>query len=296
MRYKQRFFPPVGYVPQVYGYGRVSHKNQLDKGQSIPDQEARIKAYLELRKLDASSPFNGAEWAGMQAEPKAQSAFKRRFSARPAGKELSRILKPSDHVIVDKLDRIVRSQEDWAEIDRYFAERGITLHIVNHRGCSIDGNTAAGRFMLSAQVLFSEYESDVKAERVRDARARLRAQKRDAGVPAPQYMEVVGCAPGRVSGSGGRRQFRDWFQPVIERVLYMHDQEKMTWRQICMRLWSDRKGLPFGTPRFNPQQIERMYWFWRAWQAAGTPDVNEIKVGEFVETYKRENKNGQADV
>jgi DNA invertase Pin-like site-specific DNA recombinase len=287
MRHKQRFFPPPGYVAQLYGYGRVSHKNQFEAGHSIPDQEARIKAYLQLRQMEPEGPFKDAQWAGMYSEPHAQSAFKRPFKMRPTGRELSVLLKPSDHIIVDKLDRIIRSHTDWADIDRYFSERGISLHIVNHQGCSIDGGSSVSWLLMAMQVTFSEYECMVKGERVRDARARLRAQKRDAGVGVPLFMEIVGCEPGKLRGGGGKRVLRDWFEPVIERLLFMRDELHMSWGEICITLYKDRKGLPFGTPKFNPRQLDSMYWFWKAWQAAGTPDINELKVGEFVDEYKR---------
>lgn len=294
MRHKQRFYPAPGYVSQIYGYGRVSHTSQFEAGNSIPDQEARIKAYVEMRKMD-EGPFRDAHWAGMFAEPKAQSAFKRPFKMRPAGKELAAILQPSDHVVVDKLDRIVRSQSDWAEIDRYLSERNISLHIVNHGGCSIDGGSSVSWLLMAMQVTFSEYECMLKGERVRDARARARAQKRHAGTGVPRFMKVVDCQEGKTRG--GRLVFHDWYQPVIERVLFMRDVLKMSWKDICLTLKKDRKGLSADTPyTFNPNQLDRMYWFYLAWKHAGEPDINELKVGEFTDNYKRDHKDGQADL
>src|SRR5688572_12888768 len=107
-RISQRFFPQEGYTPQVRGYARVSHKSQLDKGNSLLDQETRIKAYYDLRNLEPNSVFAGTEFDQVYCEPLAQSAYDKPFRMRPMGKLIYEQISPGDHVIIDKVDRIWR--------------------------------------------------------------------------------------------------------------------------------------------------------------------------------------------
>lgn len=286
MIHKRRFLAPDDYTPVAYGYGRVSHSSQVEKGNSIPDQQARISAYYDLRRMDERSDLARTTWGCMFGEPKAQSAFSKPLRMRPAGKEIIEVLRPGDHVIIDRLDRMVRSVEDFLDIDRWFGERGISLHIVNMAGASIDTSTAMGRFMLTNFALHAEFESLIKGERIRDARARLRARKLDAGVGVPIFVEVVGCEGGKTSGSGGKREFRPWSKEVFERINWLIDREGKGYRATCTAINAERKRMRVEPPKFNPTQISRMYWFWKAWEAAGCPDLNEIKFGELVNNYR----------
>ena len=36
-------------MPKVYGYARVSHRNQVERNNSIPEQMERIQGYFDYR-------------------------------------------------------------------------------------------------------------------------------------------------------------------------------------------------------------------------------------------------------
>jgi hypothetical protein len=37
----------------------------------------------------------------------------------------------------------------------------------------------------------------------------------------------------------------------------------------------------------RPQAVSVQYRFYRAWKGSGEPDINELKLAEFVKTYER---------
>ena len=57
--------------------------------------------------------------------------------ARIAGKQLMSIIQPGDHFIIDKVDRLWRSNEDFVDVMRMFKEKGVTLHICNLMGVGL---------------------------------------------------------------------------------------------------------------------------------------------------------------
>jgi putative DNA-invertase from lambdoid prophage Rac len=293
--HKQKFFAPADYTAQIYGYGRVSHKLQMDQGNSVPAQEERIAAYIKMRQLEPDSPFQKAMYAGMFAEPKAQSAFSKPFKRRITGEELMELMRPGDHLVVDKLDRFTRSAEDFFSMDRYFCEHGIRLHIINLGGASLDSGTACGRVMLGVLVLSAEFESMLKGERVRDARARLRAQKMHAGTGVPFFCQVIGSRGGKAIGGGGKLVFRDWALPLMERIKYLLEEAQLGSWKMATAIYEERKNHPEWPKlrtghRHGVDKLMRLYWFYEAWNAASRPDINELKFKEFVDRYKQSRK------
>lgn len=289
MIHKQRAFPPLDYICQIYGYGRVSHTNQMDKGQSIPDQEARITAYVQLRQLDDKGTFAACHWAGMFSEPRAQSAFSKPFRQRPTGSQLMELLNPGDHLVVDKLDRLIRAAEDFFSLNRYFAERGMRLHIVNLGGASLDTGTALGHLILGNMALYAEFESLMKGERVSEARARRRAEHTDAGVTLPVFCYLEGLPEGRERGSGAKRVFKDWAIPFFERLQYLREVDGLRFGAIRKIITTEHPDPD--VRRLDYQLFEKAYWFWKAWNAAGRPDLNELKFTSFTQEYKQRMQN-----
>ena len=292
MRVKQLFFPPAGTSAKVCGYGRVSHQRQYDKGNSIPDQETRVRAYYDMRQLDDASPLKGIEWGGMYSEPNAQSAFSRPFRNRPTGAKLwAEVLNPGDHLIIDKLDRIFRSLEDFCSSDRYFAERGIRLHFVNFFGLSMDTGCLGGWLILNQFAMFSELESLRISERVCSARMQRRLNGRHDGAAVPFFCEVVDCGDGKKVGGNGRLIFKPWALPLMEKIVQMRDTGRW-WKGIVKsgvqnELTDERGNKIECTKPLNRDQFRKLYWFYRAWIAAGKPDPTTLKVKDFVDEYKR---------
>ncbi len=282
MRVKQLFFPEPGAIPRAYGYGRVSHRNQYEKGDSLVDQAIRVKAYYEMRQLDPLSSLRGVEWGGMHDEPNAQSAFKRPFRLRPTGGKLwKEILKPGDHLIIDKLDRLFRSLEDFCSSIRFFEERGIGVHFVNFFGLSMDTECLGAWLIMNQFAMFSQLESMRISERVCSARQQRRINGRHDGASVPFFCVTVNCGDGKSMGGGGHLEFKPWAIPLMEAVIKMRHAGRrwcaITKSGLQHELVVNGKPVPCEKP-LNRDQFRKLYWFYRAWTAAGRPDVTTLKV------------------
>lgn len=270
MRHRQRFFPPAGYIPQFYGYARVSSKEQHDLNNSVPEQDRRIRAYFEMMK---TSPEWNVEWAGIYAEPAAQSAFKKPFPSRPAGRELVSLLKPGDHLAVDKLDRIFRDLEDFAERRRWFREHGITLHIINFFGSSLNVDSVLGDLVLPIFAVMAEAESIRTSDRTRQAFNEKRARGLYTNSHVPFFCEWE-----RREKGNNRIRFKDWTEKVCERIVILHDEHHVSFASIAFMLTKEKYNV-------NCDKVKRLYGFWKSWNERGRPDINTLDIKPFIKAW-----------
>lgn len=147
--------------PMAWGYVRVSDLKQVIQGDSIPEQKTRIEQYYRLYLAE-----RGVDFAGIEEDQKAVSASKRPFHQRESGTRLMNVLRPGDHLIVDKMDRLWRNQKDFANLLDWFDKHDIALHIVNMHGMSIDTKNPLNRCFLGCCAAFAELESRQLSERV----------------------------------------------------------------------------------------------------------------------------------
>ena len=273
MKHKQRHFPDPGYVPKFYGYCRVSHKNQLDRGTSLKDQETRIRGYYQMLAADGKP----LEWGGIFGEPLAQSAYSKSFPNRPAGRELKSILNPTDIVCVEKFDRMFRDLEDFIIHRRWFRERAIGFHIVSFMGNTLDANSEMADWILTIFAKLAEMESSVKSERMLLARSSRRAEGKAQGTKPPFFCEFVDKEPGKKYS--GRLVVSEKYQKLMEKVVFLFDQEGVNWLQIGNLLWKLEKK------NFPSSKVQDMYAFWKRWNKEGRPDVNTFKTREYINGY-----------
>ena len=73
-----------------------------------------------------------------------------------------------------RLDRLTRSVLDWARIQHAFRAHGVTISVV--QGDLHGTNDAITQLRLNTLAIFAEFERDMIAERLRDARAARRAR------------------------------------------------------------------------------------------------------------------------
>lgn len=291
MRIRQRFYSDPGYLPSVYGYGRVSHPSQLpdangsdarDPAGSLVDQETRIKAYYALRSQSVGDALYGIQWGQMFCEPRAQSAYTKPFPKRPAGKLLMERLCPGDHLVIDKLDRVFRDMEDFCLRRRYFAERGIRLHFVNFFGLAFDTGCPGGELLLQMQVLFSQFESATTSDRTCRARSALRARGRSAGTIPPFFcrFEQLEGTEKKQQGGTGKLVMLDWAVPVMEKIVWLKDEQRLGFDTVARVITKD-KAMP--DPKWS--RVRFLYRFYHAWNSVGRPDINTFKLHEFVDAH-----------
>ena len=132
----------------IYGYARVSTKNQAKDGNSL---EAQAKA---LKDAGAKIIFKDT-FTGTKAD-------------RPEFSKLLDMLSEGDKLIVTKLDRFARSVAHGAEIMQTLLDRDVAVHILNMG--QID-NTPTGKLIRNIFFAFAEFERDMIVERTQEGKA-----------------------------------------------------------------------------------------------------------------------------
>ena len=114
-------------------------------------------------------------------EDRGQSAYHIPWAERTAGRELFKVIKPGDCILVAKQDRAWRTVRDRENCLFLFRQLNINIVILD---AQIDTTTAAGKFAAGVVALQAEWESAVRSERMRAA-ATIRRQRKTPGKRNP---------------------------------------------------------------------------------------------------------------
>lgn len=137
------------------GYIRVSTREQAETKLSLTHQEEKIRAYAVSQDLELSHIYNDA----------AESAKDlKRTSIQELLKEVER--GRIGHVIILKLDRLVRNLENLGYIIRLFDKKDVTLSSVSE---SLNTATASGRMVVHLLGAIAQWERETIAERTQAA-------------------------------------------------------------------------------------------------------------------------------
>ena len=132
-------------------YCRVSTAIQFEKGNSIPEQKKRLKAYCESRGWNDYEFFVDPGHSGSNMD-------------RPGLQDLIRKVKDFDMVLVYKLDRLSRNQRDILYlIEDVFKKNGVEFNSITE---NFDTSTPVGKLMLSMMGAFAELERQQINERM----------------------------------------------------------------------------------------------------------------------------------
>jgi DNA invertase Pin-like site-specific DNA recombinase len=150
---------------RYYGYARASSLKQ----ETSPDQQRKmIEKFVESQ---------GGTLVHVYQEH--ESATKVAFDDRPAFKELLAAIKPGDHLVVWRLDRLERKFFRMIKLMDELLEREIMVHAIQETGgVSLDLNTITGRLVLSVFAIAAEFY----VEQLRDATMRGRLAKKQRGL------------------------------------------------------------------------------------------------------------------
>lgn len=138
----------------VYGYARVSTRGQAKDGNSLEDQEQKLRA------------------AG--CEEVVHDSVTGTKMDRPAFSRLYAQLKPGDTLVVTKLDRFARTAADGAKAIQALVERGVDVNVLNMGRAD---NSPMGKLMVTVLLAFAEFERDQIVERTAAGKAVARATK-----------------------------------------------------------------------------------------------------------------------
>ena len=124
-------------APIVYCYARVSTEKQVVEGNSIEDQEIRLKSHVR-----SNPTLSKVIWGGIFTDPGTSGMIA--FADRAAGKALHDRLKPGDHIVMTSIDRGFRNFRDCVEMTERWLSYGVHLHIMDQ---GIATNTPQGQFV-----------------------------------------------------------------------------------------------------------------------------------------------------
>ncbi|GBF33362.1 integrase [Desulfocucumis palustris] len=153
-------------------YIRVSTDEQSKTGVSLDAQEEKLLTYCKLMDLE---PVKVIREEGV-------SAFKP-LASRPGGRELTNMInkKQVQHVVVLKLDRLFRNAEDALNRTKIWEKAGISLHLVDMGGQTINTATAMGKMFITIMAGFAELERNLTSERTKMALTHKKDNRRAYG-------------------------------------------------------------------------------------------------------------------
>lgn len=143
----------------IYGYARVSTKGQERCGNSLPEQEERIRQMYPTAEI-VTEAYSGAK-------------------ERPIFEGLIDKLEKGDTLVVCKLDRFARSVQHGLQYIDKLREKGVGVHILN---MGLIEDTPMGRLIVTNLLAFAEFERETILERTQ-------AGKEQARKTNPDYRE-----------------------------------------------------------------------------------------------------------
>ena len=156
----------------VYGYVRVSTKQQADDGLSLEAQQRQLEGYAMMQGIEIDEIFVERAVSGWKP-----------FDTRPQGKRLTERLTKGDVILCSKLDRMFRSARDALTVSDELKKQGVSLHLMDLGG-DVTGN-GVSKVFFTIVAAFAEFERDRIAERISDVKANERAKGRYLGGARP---------------------------------------------------------------------------------------------------------------
>jgi len=156
----------------VYGYARVSTKEQADSGESLGAQQRTLEGYAMMHDLKLDQVYVERGVSG--SKPLLQ---------RREGKRLLAQLQSGDVVITPKLDRMFRSARDALDVLEQLKGRGVALHMIDLGG-DVTGN-GISKLVFTILSAVAEAERDRTRERIAEVKADQRQRNRYLGGDIP---------------------------------------------------------------------------------------------------------------
>ena len=135
----------------VAGYVRVSTDLQMEKGYSIGEQTDRLESYCSAKGWTLAKIYTDGGYSGKNLD-------------RPAIRQLISECKSYDLVLVNKLDRLSRSQKDTLYlIEDVFRANGVQFASITE---NFDTTTPLGIAMIGILSVFAQLEREQIKERM----------------------------------------------------------------------------------------------------------------------------------
>jgi len=168
-------------------YLRFSPRPDAEEAKSLETQEQRCIDYCRERGLAIVEVIKDPE----------TSARKIPLEEREGGKELIAVIERGiPNIVVQKMDRIFRSIDGRIYMDNW-SKRGVSLHLADQGGCSINCGTSMGRFLAGQILLFAELEPAMTAERTSGAMKSYQSKGRRMSARIPFGWKLAGVVHGK---------------------------------------------------------------------------------------------------
>lgn len=111
-----------------------------------------------------------------------------------------------EQLVIHRLDRLSRNPRHFVTLFEDLRDHNVTLEIVTAQGL---GEAALDKFMLSILASFAEFERDLAASRIAEARAHLKAHERRIAGAVPfgsslQFFRRLVSVPNELKGTTSR--------------------------------------------------------------------------------------------
>ena len=211
-----------------YGYVRVSTNYQAYDGISLDMQKTKIEAYAEYKSIPIEKIVVDEGISG-------RSAKKRKNLT-----DLIELLEEGDYFIVYSISRFSRSVKDTINMCSMIEERKASFVSVTE---SFDTSTAIGKLSFQMLASFSEYESNIDSERVKNAMNQKKLKGEHQG--RPRY----GWNLKSVKGSGLVPNEEE--QKIIRLILELKSREKLNGDNWSYQNVADELNIRGIKPRSN---------------------------------------------
>jgi site-specific DNA recombinase len=211
-------------------YLRVSTQEQAREGISLAAQEARLRAYCELRGLRVVEVVTDAGVSG--GKP---------MHSRAGGQRILDLVKRSAvaHVIAYKLDRLFRDCADCLTVTAAWDKKAIALHLVDLGGQTLDTSSAMGRFFLTVMAGAAELERNLIRERTSEAMGYVKSQGHKTGGDVP-YGYAVAADGKTLVAQCGEQALLDAIRSARQRGL----SQRQVVAEMAQQGYTTRKGTP----------------------------------------------------
>jgi DNA invertase Pin-like site-specific DNA recombinase len=155
---------------KAIGYVRVSTEDQ----QHSPEvQKDAIKGYCKLKNFGIKDII--VDHGVSAGHP---------LSERPGGKKLLDFIEKGEAgaVVSYKLDRLFRDASDCLIVTKAWDSVGVSLHLIDLGGASVDTKSPMGRFFLTVMAAAAEMERNLIRERTRAIAAHKKRNKERVGM------------------------------------------------------------------------------------------------------------------
>ncbi len=217
---------------KAVGYIRVSTEGQSKDGVSLDNQEAKIKAYADLKDLDLVEII---EDAGISAKNLNRPGVQKVLTMARR--------KEVEAVVVYKLDRIFRSTVDALQTTKKFDKWGVAFHSIHE---ALDTQSAMGRFFFTLTAALAEMERRIIGERTKAALKHIRTNGKKTGgdVPFGYSLDI-----------DGQTLKEDAKEQEVIRLMKQLKREGHSLRSICRTLEKDGYLTKTGKTTWHHQSI-----------------------------------------